>query len=620
METEYENEQENSKIYSLKDLSSLKRFLRYLKPYLPFFISILIFDMILTFGYVSETFFVSRIIDIITNYEEGKITIDSATSSFWFNTYSVIAILVILGFGAYFVDFSLRKIGQYVIYDFRKDMFSHVLSLSQKQMKSLKTGSFVTRITNDTQNLSAFFSDLLPSLIRNSVSLVIIIVICFIKTSYFGFIFVAYLPVSFLLAYLFQKKAARYYMGEKNSISRMNSFLSESFGGISVIKTYNREEKKLYEFDAKNNNIYHYHLLSQNLFAFFYPSMYFLQVSCQILLSAFCIPAIYNSPEIMTVGSFYLLLSYASQFFQPIQQIAQLLNSFSSVLSSATRCSFVLDMDPEIVSTKDALAPDSFKGKIEFRHVYFRYEDSKKEDDYVLKDVSFVIYPGKTVAFVGATGAGKSTIISLISRTYDATKGEILIDDVDIRKYSLESLRKNIGMMMQDVFLFSGTIGDNISLGDGKVTREEVISSARYVGADSFIEKLPGQYDEKVVEKGGNFSAGERQLVSFARTLTYHPSLMLLDEATANIDTETEQVIQKSLRKMRSIGTMIIVAHRLSTIKDADHIFVVGKGKILEEGNHQELLKMHKTYYNLYRLQNLEQNLGKENREEVANG
>jgi ATP-binding cassette subfamily B protein len=499
-------------------------------------------------------------------------------------------------------------------------MFSHVLSLSQKQMKSLKTGSFVTRITNDTQNLSAFFSDLLPSLIRNSVSLVIIIVICFIKTSYFGFIFVAYLPVSFLLAYLFQKKAAKYYMGEKNSISRMNSFLSESFGGISVIKTYNREEKKLYEFDEKNNTIYHYHLLSQNLFAFFYPSMYFLQVSCQILLSAFCIPAIYNHPEIMTVGSFYLLLSYASQFFQPIQQIAQLLNSFSSVLSSATRCSFVLDMEPEIVSTKDALAPDSFKGKIEFRHVYFRYEDSKKEDDYVLKDVSFVIYPGKTVAFVGATGAGKSTIISLISRTYDATKGEILIDDVDIRKYSLESLRKNIGMMMQDVFLFSGTIGDNISLGDKKVTKEEVISSARYVGADSFIEKLPGQYDEKVVEKGGNFSAGERQLISFARTLTYHPSLMLLDEATANIDTETEQVIQNSLKKMRSIGTMIIVAHRLSTIKDADHIFVVGKGKILEEGNHQELLKMHGTYYNLYRLQNLEQNLGKENREEVANG
>ena len=275
-------------------------------------------------------------------------------------------------------------------------------------------------------------------------------------------------------------------------------------------------------------------------------------------------------------------------------------------MSSAERTEAILEIAPEITDDKESIDVPKFKGKIEFKHVYFAYEG----DDYVLKDVSFVILPGQTAAFVGATGAGKSTIISLISRVYDANKGEILIDDIDIKKYSLECLRRNIGIMLQDVFLFSGTISSNISLEAKDITKDEVISAAKYVGADKFIERLPKQYDELVTERGENFSAGQRQLISFARTLIYHPSLILLDEATANIDTETESLIQSNLIKMREIGTMIIVAHRLSTIKHADIIFVVNKGEIIERGNHQDLLKLKGAYYNLYRLQNMAKKVG----------
>ena len=308
----------------------------------------------------------------------------------------------------------------------------------------------------------------------------------------------------------------------------------------------------------------------------------------------------------MKIGDFNLLYSYSTQFFSPIQTITQLLNQFQSILSSAERTEAIAEIEPEIIDDDDSINVDKFHGKIEFKHVYFAYEN----DDYVLKDVSFIIYPGQTAAFVGATGAGKSTIISLISRVYDANKGEILIDDIDIKKYSLECLRRNIGIMLQDVFLFSGTISSNISLDAKGITDNDVINACKYVGADNFIERLPKKYSEKVTERGENFSAGQRQLISFARTLIYHPSMILLDEATANIDTETESLIQSNLVKMREIGTMIIVAHRLSTIKHADIIFVVNKGEIIERGNHQDLLKLKGTYYNLYRLQNMAKKVG----------
>ncbi len=607
--TEFEQKQ-----YSLKDVSIFKGISRFLKPYLKFFVFILILDIFVNASFNLEPLITKSMVDFLTNIEEGA----STTSSMKTIAIYVIAdfsLWIIGGIGGYYVSLSLKKIGQKVIRDMRNEMFDHILSLSQKQLRQLKVGSYVTRVTNDTQNLSSLFTDILPQLLRAFLSLVIIIFTTFVVTAtegvfYFGFLFLAYIPVVFTISYLFTAKAKKFYRLEKKSISEMNSFLSETFQGIRVIKTYEREEKKEAEFAEKNKDIYSSFLHSQRLFAIFYPFMYLLQISCVVLVIAIAIPNIRQpgSTNGILIGTFQMLYSYSTQFFQPIQTITNLINQIQSILTSAERIQIVLNQEIEIEDKEGALDVPTFKGKIEFRHVYFSYDNTHD----VLHDVSFVIEPGQSAAFVGATGAGKSTIMSLLSRTYEITSGSILIDDIDIRDYSLSCLRRNIGVMQQDVFLFSGTIEDNISLGDETVPESEILEACKEVGANGFIERLPEKYKTPVKEKGANFSAGERQLISFARTLVYSPSMVLLDEATANIDTETENIIQSSMEKIKKIGTMVIVAHRLSTIKNCDIIFVVDTGVIKESGNHQELLKNKGIYYNLYRLQNMERNLGKE--------
>lgn len=594
------------KQYSLKDTKILKGLLGYIKPYRNWFLGIILLDVFVNAAFSLDPLIVKYMMDLLDS-------LDTLTKDPLLTVSSIImldvALWIIGSFGGYYVNLSLKKIGQKVVKNMRDDLFSHVLSLSLSDLRKLKIGSYVTRITNDTQNISSLFSDILPQFLRALLSLFIIIVTTFVVTHLYGFIFIAYIPIVFAISYFFRKKSRTYYRGEKKAISEMNSFLSEAFQGVKVTKTYNRENKKQEEFRRKNENIRTTFVKSQNLFAFYYPFMYLLQISCVIIVFSFCIPNISTDNGVtgITLGTFQMLYSYSSQFFQPIQTITQLMNMLQQTISSAERILVVLNEKEEAKEKEGLIEVDSFKGKIEFRHVYFAYEN----DDYVLKDVSFVINPGETAAFVGATGAGKSTIISLISRTYDVSKGEILIDDIPIEQYSLKCLRKNIGLMLQDVFIFSGNIKDNISLGNKDVKDDEIYSACKYVGADTFIEKLPEGYETKVSERGANFSAGERQLISFARTLVYSPSLMLLDEATANIDTETENIIQTSLEKMMKIGTMLIVAHRLSTIKNCDMIFVVDKGVIKERGNHQQLLQNHGLYYNLYRLQNMERNLGK---------
>ncbi len=601
----FEEETTSTKAYSYKDLKMLKAYLPFVKPYLFRLIVIIVLDLLVNFCFTAEALVLSKNLDIIQEYLNGTVVYEEAHADFVLLTSLDLGMLFFASFAAYVVNFLLRKIGQEIVYDIRNALFDCVISLSQKQLKTMKIGSFVTRITNDSQNLSTFFSDILPVFIRNLNTVIIILVSTFLKTGLFGFIFLAYLPVVFLLSSLFRKRARRYYLGEKDAISKMNSFLSESFSGIEVTKTYHKENKKQNEFEERNKEIYHHFLRSQDLFAIFYPGMYLLQMTSLLLICGLAIPQVYYGN--LTYGTFYLLINFNGQYFQPIQQMASLINSVQSILSSAERCEKILSMEPESDNDGGSLDVPSFQGKVEFRHVYFRYPDGKED---VLKDVSFVIEPGQTAAFVGATGAGKSTIISLITRTYEITGGEILIDDHDIHEYKLSCLRRNIGLMMQDVFLFSGTIEDNITLGDKSISSSEVKEKEDFVGLSPRIASLPEKENTVVKERGDNFSAGERQLISFARTLCYHPSLMLLDEATANIDTETENIIEKSLEKMHSIGTLIIVAHRLSTIKNADIIFVVNKGEIQESGTHQELLKNRSTYYNLYQLQNMERKIG----------
>lgn len=592
--------------YKASDLKVIKYFTKYVKPYKTQFILLVVFDLIVNALFTLEPLVYSLLIDELTKFNANSIELASLLQYLYIIVPLEFVCLMGGAFGAYFVGFGLRKVGQKVVRDFRNDIFYHVLSLSQKEIKTLKIGSFVTRVTNDTQNLSTFFSDLLPQLFRAIITLIIIIVTTFIKVHYFGFIFIAYIPIVFVISFFFRRKSKVYYREEKNSISRMNSFLSENFQGVKITKSYNMEDKREKEFIEKNNAIYANYLKSNTLFAIFYPSMYLLQMTCVIIVIAFGVPGVVNG--LLTVGTFSLLYSYSSQFFQPIQTITSLFDSLSSIITSATRTHEVMEKEVE-VDKKSEFDKDHFDGKVEFKDVVFTYPGSTEP---VLNHISFVIYPFKTVAFVGPTGAGKSTIISLITRLYEIDSGEILIDDININNYSLECLRHNIGLMMQDVFLFTGSIKDNISLENKDISDEEIIEDCKRVGADSFIKELPDGYNEHVSEKGSNFSAGQRQLISFARTLAYHPSLVLLDEATSNIDTETERLIQNSLEEMRTIGTLIIVAHRLSTIKNADHIFVINHGKIIEEGNHKELMELKGKYYNLYRLQNMEKNLNNE--------
>lgn len=598
-------EELEQKQYSFKDVFLLKTYYSYLKPYRkPFFLAIFI-DLFINICFTIEPVILRYLINALTAFNDGTLTFDEALRQALLFVGLDLGLMLFAIFGAYFITMALKKIGQKVIYDIRCQLFDHVINLSTKSLRSMPVGSFVTRVTNDSQNLSLLFSDILPSFLRSILSLVVIVVMIFVYQHFYGFIYLAYIPVVFLISFYFRRKARRYYRAEKKSVSVMNAFLSESFSGIKVTKSYAREDRMQKEFDVRNESIFHAFIKSQNLFAIFYPFMYLLQMSCVLIVMAFGIPSVLAVPQTMTIGDFQMLYSYSTQFFGPIQQVTQQLNTLQQIISSAERIQGVLSLKEEKDVEEDKLDVPSFRGEIEFLHVYFAYVG----EDYVLKDVSFTIKPGQTAAFVGATGAGKSTIISLISRTYTPNKGEILIDGIDIKEYSLSCLRRNIGIMLQDVFLFSGTIADNISLGDKYLTLEDVKKGAREVGADTFINRLPQGYQEKVTERGENFSAGQRQLISFARTLVYHPSLVLLDEATANIDTETEKIIQDSLERIRRIGTMVIVAHRLSTIKRADVIFVVDHGVLKESGDHQTLLKKRGIYYNLYRLQNMEQAL-----------
>jgi ATP-binding cassette subfamily B protein len=378
----------------------------------------------------------------------------------------------------------------------------------------------------------------------------------------------------------------------------MNAFLSENLSGMKITQMFNQEKKQYNEFRNRNERLRKSSLKQTITFGIFRPTMYLLYVIAIIIVVYFGSLEVMNNPMVL-FSLVYVFYQYVSKLFNPIQQLADQFNTIQSAFASSERIFEILDTESEIKDSEDAVEISEFKGKIEFKNVWFAYE----EENWILKDVSFVINPKETVAFVGATGAGKTTILSLIVRNYDIQKGQILIDDMDIKNIKLSSLRKNIGQMLQDVFLFSGTIKSNIQMREDSITDEDIYNACEYVNANHFIEKLDHKYEEEVRERGNNFSSGQRQLLSFARTIVHKPQIMILDEATANIDTETEVLIQESLEKMRNIGTMLIVAHRLSTIQHSDKIVVLKHGEIQEIGNHQELLKKKGQYYELYKIQ-----------------
>ena len=493
----------------------------------------------------------------------------------------------------YVESMTLQKAGQRIIYALRNDVFAHIESMSQNQFSEMPVGSLVTRVASYTQSMSDLFTDVIVSVIRNLVTIVGVYAIMFFVSWQLACLMLIPITVVFVSSFLLSIYESRAFRNERRCISDLNAFLNENLSGMKVTQIFNREEKKAAEFDEKNNSHRRsvFHIVIG--FGIYRPFVTFVYVATIALIFYFGVRYGLSAGGVV---AFYL---YLGKFFEPVQRLADQLNNIHKATSASERLFNLLDVQPDVRDLPDAVELTDVKGKIEFKHVWFAYVD----EDWILRDVSFVIEPGDTCAFVGATGAGKTTILQLIVRNYEIQRGTIEIDGQDISKIRIKSLRRAIGQMLQDVFLFSGTVKTNVSLHDETIPDERIVEACRYVGADSFIEKLPDKYESQVIERGENFSQGQRQLLSFARTVLHRPEILILDEATANIDTETEVLIQQSLEKMRSIGTMLVVAHRLSTIQHADKIIVLQKGEIIESGTHRELLSQRGYYWKLYCLQ-----------------
>lgn len=491
----------------------------------------------------------------------------------------------------------LQKTGQNIILQMRKDLYRHIQSLGSRYFDITPVGKLVTRVTNDVEALNEMYSGILVELFRNIVKIVGLAGVMLVLDVRLAAISFVLMPLVIGLTVLCQKIARNIYRLYRTRLTDINTFLSEHLSGMKIIQIFGRQERKFEEFHDKNTKLYKAFYREMLMYAVFRPLIYILSILSLMIVLWFGSRNVFD--EIISVGTLYIFSNYIRSFFDPIQELAEQFSTLQSSIASAEKIFTVMDEDEFIPEVENPKQPDKITGKIEFDHVWFAYDG----ENYVLKDVSFVINPGEKVAFVGATGAGKSSILNLIGRYYDIQKGHIYIDGIDIRQLSKKQLRSAIGQMQQDVFIFEGDVAYNIRLNDDDITDAQVKAAAEYVNASHFIEKLPQGYHEPVTERGATFSAGERQLLSFARTLAHNPSILVMDEATANIDTETEILIQEALEKLMDGRTTIMVAHRLSTIQHADCIMVMHKGRICERGTHRELLEQDGIYRKLYELQ-----------------
>ena len=491
----------------------------------------------------------------------------------------------------------LQKTGQNIILQIRKDLYRHIQSLGSRYFDITPVGKLVTRVTNDVEALNEMYSGILVQLFRNIVKIVGLAGVMLVLDVRLAAISFVLMPLVIGLTVLCQKIARNIYRLYRTRLTDINTFLSEHLSGMKIIQIFGRQERKFEEFHDKNTKLYKAFYREMLMYAVFRPLIYILSILSLMIVLWFGSKNVFD--EIISVGTLYIFSNYIRSFFDPIQELAEQFSTLQSSIASAEKIFTVMDEEEFIPEVENPKQPDKIIGKIEFDHVWFAYDG----ENYVLKDVSFVINPGEKVAFVGATGAGKSSILNLIGRYYDIQKGHIYIDGIDIRQLSKKQLRSAIGQMQQDVFIFEGDVAYNIRLNDDAITDAQVKAAAEYVNASHFIEKLPQGYHEPVTERGATFSAGERQLLSFARTLAHNPSILVMDEATANIDTETEILIQEALEKLMDGRTTIMVAHRLSTIQHADCIMVMHKGRICERGTHRELLEQDGIYRKLYELQ-----------------
>ena len=580
---------------TMPDSEIIRRLMAYAKPYWK--------DFVLTFIVMLFSVAYDVVSPLLIGQIQKLVAGDFALRELYSRVAVYAGILVVSLVCTYLQATMLQKTGQKILSSMREDVFTHIEGLSHQQLNNIPVGTLVTRVCNDPNAISYMFTNILVTLVKNVLVVLGVLGAMLVLNYALTLMVLCFVPFVVLFTVIFRWFSRKVHRSVNDATTDINTYLSENLSGMKIIQIFNREDRKMEDFMERSRKLQKAKQARMYVFGIFRPMVYMLFIASQMCLFYFGAKGyIQDTPFLGTVIESHVVVSfymYISKFFNPIQTLAEQFDMLQRSFASAEKIFTILDMKLEVVDEPDAVELEQIRGEIEFQDVWFAY----KPGEWVLKGVSFQVQPGQTVAFVGSTGSGKTTILSLICRNYDIQKGRILIDGVDIRKIKISSLRRHFGQMLQDVFLFSGTIRSNIVLREERFTDEQIWRSVRYVNADSFISKLENGLDEVVRERGNNFSAGQRQLLSFARTIIHQPSVMILDEATANIDTETEVLIQDSLEKMKNVGTMLIVAHRLSTIQHADNIILLSHGEIIEQGSHQELLRNKGRYHQLYTLQ-----------------
>ena len=580
---------------NMDDSEIIRRLLAYAKPYWKQFaltLAVMLFSVVYD---VLSPLLVGRIV--------GMVQEDFVLTELYVMVAVYASILLVSLLCTYAQAMLLQKTGQKILSQIRLDVFTHIESLSHEQLNNIPVGTLVTRVSNDPNAISFMFTNILVTLVKNIMVVFGVLAAMLMLNYALTLMVLCFVPFVAMFTLFFRRFSRKAHRAVTNATTDLNTFLSENLSGMKIIQIFNREDRKMDDFMVRTRALRKAKLGRMVVFGIFRPMVYMLNISATL-----CLLYLGSRSHILgrewfgqvidsaVVVSFYM---YIGKFFNPIQALAEQFDMLQRSFAAAEKIFSIIDLQPQVVDDPDAMELEEIRGEIEFKDVWFSY----KPDEWVLKGVSFKVEAGQAVAFVGSTGSGKTTILSLICRNYDIQKGQILIDGIDIRRIKISSLRRHFGQMLQDVFLFAGDIRSNILLRSEGISDEEVMEAARYVNADKFIGRLEQGLGEVVRERGNNFSAGQRQLLSFARTIIHKPAVMILDEATANIDTETELLIQDSLERMKNIGTMLIVAHRLSTIQHCDNIILLDQGRIIEQGNHQELLSQKGRYHQLYMLQ-----------------
>ncbi len=577
------------------DANLMKRLLGYVKPYSKYVvIAILMNIVVAALGPLRPYLTKIAIDDYIVN---------SNYDGLMYISILLVGTLVIQAIIQYFLTYFTQLMGQKIIYDLRVKLFAHIQKLALKYFDKTPIGRLVTRVTNDVESLNELFSSGIVMIFSDVFIIIWILVFMFFMSWQLTLVSLSVLPILFYATFLFRKKVRESYRDVRFQLARLNSYMQEHISGINIIQVFSKEKDEGSKFASINAGHRKANIDSIFYYAIFYPIVE--------ILSSFAIALIiwYGGGNIvqshMTIGVLFAFIQFTEMFFRPIRDLSEKYNIMQTAMASSERIFKLLDNKTFINDPASPKAFDKFEGNVEFKDVWFAYND----EDYVLKNISFKVNAGETVAIVGATGAGKSSIINLLNRFYDVNKGEILVDGVNLNSITKEDLRKSISIVLQDIYLFSGTIKSNINLGDSSISDEQIMQAAKTVGAHNFITQLPDQYSESVKEKGATLSVGQKQLISFARALAFDPQILILDEATSSIDTESEILIQKAIQELLKGRTSIVIAHRLSTIQNSDKIIVLHKGEIKESGTHQELLNKRGIYYKLYQLQYKDQEI-----------